>query len=120
MRLQELEIQRWAHGGDGVGVPGSGPMAGVVVFVRGAVPGDVVEVEVVERRRRWARAALVAVTSPSTERVPVPCPIQAACGGCPWMPGSADAQATSRLAILKGEAAKRLGWRDDEVAHVRL
>ena len=38
--LSDLEVIRWAHGGDGVAVPASGPLAGMVVFVPGGVPGD--------------------------------------------------------------------------------
>jgi 23S rRNA (uracil1939-C5)-methyltransferase len=115
-RIEGLEIQRWAHGGDAVAVPGSGPLAGAIVFVPGGVPGDRVTVAIVQRKKRWARARIVAIEVPSPERVEAPCPIQARCGGCPWMPGSAAAQAASRLAILRGEARKRLGWDDAEAA----
>ena len=113
-RLGGLEVQRWAHGGDAVAVPEIGPLAGAIVFVPGGVPGDRVTVEIVQRKKRWARARIVALEVPSPERVEPPCPIQARCGGCPWMRGSAKAQAASRLAILRGEARKRLGWDDAE------
>ena len=109
-RVQGLEIQRWAHGGDAVGVPAGGPLAGAVVFVPGVVPGDVVTVEIGAHKKRWARGRLVAIERPSPQREAAPCPQQRACGGCPWMEGSAEAQAASRLAILRGEARKRLGW----------
>ncbi|MCC6622630.1 MAG: class I SAM-dependent RNA methyltransferase [Deltaproteobacteria bacterium] len=82
---------------------------GRVVFVRGVVPGDVVEVELTERAARWARGRLVRLVTPSPERVAPPCPVQARCGGCPWMIGSREAQRASRAAILAGEVDKRLG-----------
>ena len=47
-----IRIESVAHGGDGIG-----RAAGKVVFVRGAVPGDLVEVEIVESRPRFDRAA---------------------------------------------------------------
>ncbi|MEZ4265811.1 MAG: hypothetical protein R3F39_05490 [Myxococcota bacterium] len=109
MELSGLLIQRWAHGGDGVAIPEAGELAGAVVFVPRAVPGDVVRCRVVVRKKRWARAELVAVEEPSRHRREPPCAVQAACGGCPWMAGDAAAQAASRLAILAGEAEKRLG-----------
>jgi len=114
--LSGLEVQRWAHGGDAVAVPSEGPLAGAIVFVPGAVPGDRVTVEIVKRKKRWARARVVTIDTPSPERVDPPCPVQARCGGCPWMAGSAAAQSSSRLAILRGEAVKRLGWTEAEAA----
>lgn len=108
MELSDLLIQRWAHGGDGVAIPDAGALAGAIVFVPRAVPGDVVRCRVVVRKKRWARAELVAVQTPSPHRVDPACAVQAACGGCPWMAGDSEAQAASRLAILTGEASKRL------------
>lgn len=116
LELAGLEVLRWAHGGDGVAVPEAGPLAGAVVFVPGAVPGDRVRVEVIEGKARWARARLIAVEEASAERVTPPCPVQESCGGCPWMAGSEEAQRASRLAILGGEARKRLGWDAARVA----
>ena len=119
--LIELEVLRWAHGGDGVGFPAEGPLRGAVVFVPRTVPGDRVRCRVVRRKRRWARTELISVERPSPLRVEPECPHQRSCGGCPWMIGARQAQATSRLAILRGEARKRLGWSEAEAAHrVRL
>ena len=119
MQLQALTIERWAHGGDGVAVPAAGPLAGMVIFVKGVVPGDVVDVEIVQRKKRWARAVVRARVVTSGGRVEVPCPIQAQCGGCPWMAGSSATQAHSRLAILRGEVRKRLRW-DDATVDARV
>ena len=125
---ETLEVLRWAHGGDGVarlgeqagggGAPargqgGTAPPEGLVVFVPRAVPGDRVRVEIVKRRRRWARGRVVELLRPSPHRVTPRCAVQGACGGCPWMAGDAQAQRDSHLAILRGEARKRLGWTDD-------
>lgn len=110
-RIREAEVLRWAHGGEGVVVHAetdTGP--GRVVFVPDVVPGDVVDLIVVEAKERWARARVERLVRPSPERVQVPCAVQDRCGGCPWMAGSARAQAASRRAILEGELHKRLGW----------
>jgi len=112
----ELEILRWAHGGEGVGIPNAGPLAGRVVFVPEVVPGDVVEVDIVERKERWARGRVVAWGRRSPGREDVPCAAQGRCGGCPWMAGSAAVQAASRRAILEGELKKRLGLSEAELA----
>jgi len=80
-----------------------------VVFVPDAVPGDVVDLTIIEAKERWARGRIARFVRPSPERVAVPCVIQGRCGGCPWMAGSAVAQADSRRKILVGELHKRLG-----------
>ena len=110
-----LTIERWAHGGDGIGVPEDGPLRGMVVFVPGTVPGDVVRCRIVRQKRRWARAEVMELITPSPHRAKVPCAVQDACGGCPWMPGDEEVQRASRLAILAGEAKKRLGWTDEDI-----
>lgn len=102
--IASAPILRWAHGGDGVALP-----EGRVVFVPEVVPGDVVDLAVVEDRGRFARAHVTRLVTPSAQRVTPPCPVQARCGGCPWMIGSVEAQAESREAILRGEVRKRLG-----------
>jgi 23S rRNA (uracil1939-C5)-methyltransferase len=108
--IEGLTIERWAHGGDGVGIPSSGPLSGAVVFVPDSVPGDVLDVRVVVRKRKWARARLTRIRVASPHRVTPPCRHQLACGGCPWMNGSEQAQRHSREHVLRAEARKRLGW----------
>lgn len=113
--LPGLAILRWAHGGEGVGIPESGPLAGRIVFVPDAVPGDVVDVAISESRERWARGRIARIVRPSPDRVAVPCAVQGRCGGCPWMAGSATAQAESRKKILVGELKKRLALSDAQI-----
>jgi 23S rRNA (uracil1939-C5)-methyltransferase len=62
----ELQVESLAHGGEGVGRLGDG---GYVVFVSGAVPGDLVRAEVVKRKRSYAHARVVEILRPSPERI---------------------------------------------------
>lgn len=59
-----LEITDIAHGGLGVGRDGDR-----VIFVRGALPGETVDVEVVKERAKWARAVVREVVVPSVHRI---------------------------------------------------
>lgn len=72
-----LEITRLAHGGQGVA-----HLDGLAVFVPRTLPGDVVDVRLIERRKRYARAELLALREASPLRVPAPCPLYERCGGC--------------------------------------
>ncbi len=102
-----------------MGHPTDGPLRGAVVFVPRGVPGDIVTCRVTRSKKRWARAEIVRIERRSPWRREVPCSVQARCGGCPWMTGAPEVQASSRLAILRGEAQKRLGW-DEATAAARV
>ncbi len=60
-----LEIEKVAHGGVFVARD-----KGQVYFVSGALPGEVVEVEVTETAKTFSRAEVIAVEKPSEHRVP--------------------------------------------------
>lgn len=76
----ELRIDSLAHGGEGVGrltltgTPHDGGQAGgsggYVVFVSGALPGDLVQAVVMKRKRSYAHARLVDILEQSPERIP--------------------------------------------------
>jgi 23S rRNA (uracil1939-C5)-methyltransferase len=63
----QLRIESLAYGGEGVARIGDG---GYVVFVAGAVPGDLVRAVVHRRKRAYAHARAVEVLEPSPERIP--------------------------------------------------
>lgn len=72
-------ITSMAYGGKGIA-----RVDGKVVFIDGAIPGDVVDASLVEDKGRYADALLVALREPSPLRGPSPCPVSDACGGCQW------------------------------------
>lgn len=74
----DIEITDVAHGGEGLGRLDDGR----VVFVPRAVPGDVVDIDIEERHRDFARGAIERVVEPSEHRVEPACPYFARCGGC--------------------------------------
>ncbi len=75
--IVKTEVTGLSHEGAGVGRHGER-----VVFVRGAIPGDVVTARVVDRRKSFSRAELLRVDRPSSLRVPARCPVAGDCGGC--------------------------------------
>jgi 23S rRNA (uracil1939-C5)-methyltransferase len=104
----EVTIAGVAAGGDGVGrLPD-----GRAVFVRTAIPGDRVDVEVYEEKARFARGRVVDVVQPGPGRVVPPCPHQdEGCGGCGWQHVG---HATQRLLKAKvvTDALVRIGRLD--------
>lgn len=78
-RIVTLTIIDIAFGGDAVARLGD-----LVVFVPFAAPGEVIEAEITESKRNFARARLVRVVQPSPQRVTPLCPYFGDCGGCQY------------------------------------
>ena len=63
-----------------------------IVMVSGGFPGESVRVRTEEQRAGVIRGSLLAVLTPSADRIESACAIAARCGGCPLMGLSPDAQ----------------------------
>lgn len=74
-----VSISDIAFGGEGVA-----RLEEFVVFVPFVALGDSVEVEITELKKRFARARLLKVISPSPDRVTPPCRYFGECGGCQY------------------------------------
>ena len=57
---------------------------GKVIFISGAVPGDVVDVFLTKNKKDWAEARVIEIKQPSTERQLPFCKHFGLCGGCKW------------------------------------
>lgn len=78
-----------AAGGDGLARMPDGR----VLFVEGALPGETVEVMVVDSRRDHAKGRVVDVVAASPSRIAPICPhVAEGCGGCGWAHIDPDAQ----------------------------
>lgn len=55
-----------------------------VVFVTGVVPGDVVDLQVTKKRKRYFEARPIKFIEYSKDRVPAFCKHFGVCGGCKW------------------------------------
>ena len=109
----ETEVGPVAHGGHCVArLPEPDSR---VVFVRHAIPGERVVVEITEGtdRDRFWRGDAVSVLSPSPDRVEAPCPYAGPglCGGCDFQHVAVPAQRDLKTAVVR-EQLVRLGRLD--------
>lgn len=98
-----------AAGGEGVArLPD-----GMTVFVPRTAAGDVAQIELTERHRRWGRARLVEVVRPGPGRVAPVCPHyeRDGCGGCQLQHLALARQHGAKRLIVR-EALRRLGGRE--------
>jgi len=72
-----VDIESFAHGGEGIA-----HVDGRVVFVRGAIPGDTVEITFTQEKKNFARATVTRVLTPSPQRTHQRCPAAAVGAGC--------------------------------------
>jgi 23S rRNA (uracil1939-C5)-methyltransferase len=100
----ELRIESLAFGGEGVARLGDG---GYVVFVAGAIPGDLVRAVVHKRKRSYAHARAIEILEEGPERiVPV-----ADHPGVPWQVIPYERQLQIKSAQVE-EALRRIGHLD--------
>lgn len=57
---------------------------GFVLFVSGGVPGDVADIEVTYKKKKYADSKIKNLISPSKDRVTAFCSHFGVCGGCKW------------------------------------
>ena len=76
--VEKLTVDAIAYGGEAVGRLASGE----VCFLRGALPGEEVELVLTERKKRFARARVLKRLSTSPHRITPACPLAGECPGC--------------------------------------
>ena len=106
-----LDITDLAFGGEGVG-----RIDDFVVFVPFTAPGDQVEVKLTEVKKSFARADLVRVLQPSTERVTPLCEYFTECGGCQYQHLDYLAQLRWKQHQIR-ELLRRIGGFDPSIVH---
>lgn len=57
---------------------------GKIVFIEGAVPGDIVDVQLTKNKKDWAEGKAVFIHQMSSERTTPFCSHFGVCGGCKW------------------------------------
>lgn len=57
---------------------------GMVIFVPYAVPGDIVDIKILKKKKNFAEGRVVNIREHSTKRVKPECPHFGVCGGCKW------------------------------------
>jgi tRNA/tmRNA/rRNA uracil-C5-methylase (TrmA/RlmC/RlmD family) len=79
-----------------------------VIFVRHALPGELVRAVVTQTTARFARADAVEILRASADRVPAPCPYArpGGCGGCDWQHASLAAQRVLKAAVIRQQLSR--------------
>lgn len=100
--LRDLEFTDTAYGGYAVARSSSGQ----VIFVAGAVEGDIGDVELVESKKSFAYGKLINIKKPSPYRIKPVCSKANKCGGCPFAHIDYNYQVKIKEKIIKNSFRK--------------
>lgn len=56
----------------------------MVLFVPGMIPGDIADIQVRKKKKRYMEGVPVTIVQPSPDRIKPPCQHFGVCGGCRW------------------------------------
>ena len=101
-----LSIERLSNDGSGVG-----HWEGEAVFVPGTAPGDIIRARIVNDCKRYAFGIVEEIETPSTDRIPVDCPVAGPCGGCSLRHLRYQAELQAKEASV-ADAFRRIGGLD--------
>ncbi len=106
----KLTIEKLIYGGYGLARTDD-----KVVFVRGGVPGEQVDVEIAEEKKSFDIAYINNILEPSKHRVDPQCEYFGKCGGCQWQNIDYQYQLKAKEQILKESIQKIAGINDFEI-----
>ena len=102
-----VEIEKLVYGGTGFA-----RVDGKATFVRGGVPGDLLEVSVVSDKRTFAEAKIERIVRPSPERTLPKCPVFGTCGACQWQHINYAFQLSAKEQVLRETLLRIGGFRE--------
>jgi len=103
----QVKIEKLVYGGAGIARTDEG-----VLFVPRTAPGDVVEVEIFERKKDYSSARVTSIIEPSPDRQTPDCPNYESVGCCHWQHIRYDRQLQIKEAVLREtlQRAGRIKW----------
>jgi len=101
--LQNIQVIDIAEEGKGVGKSDD-----LVIFIDKAVPGDIVDVELLRRKKKFYEGKIQNLVKPSEHRTEPFCEHFGVCGGCKWQHLTYDAQLQFKQKSVS-DALQRLG-----------
>ncbi len=107
-QLFDVNLEKLTYGGEAMGrLPD-----GRAVFVPFGLPGELVQVRLVQDKQNFARGELLEILTPSPERIDPKCKHFGKCGGCHYQNMSYEKQLQAKTEILRDQL-QRIGKIED-------
>ena len=111
--LVTVRIESMGNDGEGIG-----KIDGYTLFIKDALPGDVVEAKVMKAKKQYGYARLMCILTPSQDRVPPLCPLHQKCGGCQLQALSYEKQLQYKEDKVRGHLERIGGFQNPPVLPV--
>lgn len=106
IRKNELvTVKIEAIGNDGEGI---GRLDGYTLFIKDALPGDLVEAKIMKAKKQYGYARMMRILDPSSDRTEPICPLHQKCGGCQLQALSYEKQLAYKEEKVRGHL-ERIG-----------
>ena len=111
--LLTLKIEGMGNEGEGIGKADGFPL-----FIKDALPGDVIRAKVLKTKKTYGYGRLMEIVTPSPDRTEPPCPVHRACGGCQIQALSYEKQLEYKREKVRNQLIRIGGFSDPEVLPV--
>ncbi len=105
--LLTLKITGMGNEGEGIG-----KVDGFPLFIKDALPGDVIQAKVLKVKKTYGYARLMEILTPSPERIEPLCPLHRSCGGCQIQALSYEKQLKFKWEKVQGQLIRIGGFAD--------
>jgi 23S rRNA (uracil1939-C5)-methyltransferase len=112
--FMRTKIEKLVYGGEGLAREN-----GEAIFAPFVLPGEEVEIEITERKKKLLRGRAIQVLEAAPQRIDPRCPHFGVCGGCDYQHMPYDMQLRIKEEILR-ETLRRIGrieWKDAITLH---
>jgi len=97
-----VTIEKIVYGGDAL----AHLCDGRAVFIPYVLPGEVVRIELINDKPRFARAVPIEIITPSIDRIQPKCKHFESCGGCHYQHMDYDHQLATKLSVLQDQLTR--------------
>jgi 23S rRNA (uracil1939-C5)-methyltransferase len=112
--MPRVQLTNLVYGGECIGRLADGR----AVFTPYGLPGEIVSIEIVENKKRFARGKIIDIIQPSPERIKPRCRHYGVCGGCHYQHLSYPAQLATKEKILVEQLQRVAGMENPHVDKV--
>lgn len=109
----QVEIEGVAYKGKGIS-----RVDGMVIFVPGTLPGDIVDVRITKKKKNYAEAIVIQRVKDSKQRITPFCSHAETCGGCTWQHADLAAQRKFKTEHVKEAIIHNSGLESDCVREI--
>jgi len=113
--LKNIKIEKPLYGGDALAFSN-----GKALFVENALPEEIVDVEIFEEKKDYARARILSILQKSKNRIVPECKNFSLCGGCSYLHVDYQYEIELKLLILKDSLRRIASLKEESIPEINV